>query len=100
MIRRPPRSTRTTHSFPTRRSSDLRKVRDRASYAFALVSVAAGVSMRADRIEDIRIAFGGIAPKPWRAFRAEAALRGGRAPTQAFAAALADALAADRKSVR
>ncbi|MDX3930023.1 MAG: xanthine dehydrogenase family protein subunit M [Shinella sp.] len=53
-----------------------RKVRDRASYAFALVSVAAAVIVRDGAIEDIRLALGGIAPKPWRAFRAEAALRG------------------------
>lgn len=73
--------------------STYRKVRDRASYAFALVSVAAGLTMRGDAIADIGIAFGGIAPKPWRAFKAEAALRGGPATTQAFAAALADELA-------
>ncbi|WP_333826638.1 FAD binding domain-containing protein [Pararhodobacter sp.] len=68
--------------------SAYRKVRDRASYAFALVSVAAGVSMRDGRIEDIRLAFGGIAPKPWRALKAEAALRGGPATPEAFAAAM------------
>jgi xanthine dehydrogenase YagS FAD-binding subunit len=73
--------------------STYRKVRDRASYAFALVSVAAGLTMRAGRIEQIGIAFGGIAPKPWRAFKAEAALRGGPATAQAFAAALGDELA-------
>jgi len=73
--------------------SAYRKVRDRASYAFALVSVAAGVTMRGDRIDDVRIAFGGIAPKPWRAFRAEAALRGAQATPQAFAEAAAVELA-------
>jgi xanthine dehydrogenase YagS FAD-binding subunit len=73
--------------------STYRKVRDRASYAFALVSVAAGLTMRAGAIAEIGIAFGGIAPKPWRAFKAEAALRGGPATAQAFAAALADELA-------
>ncbi|MGQ9367514.1 FAD binding domain-containing protein [Azospirillum sp. ST 5-10] len=73
--------------------SAYRKVRDRASYAFALVSVAAGLTMRGDRIDDVRIAFGGIAPKPWRAFRAEAALRGAAATPDAFAAALADEFA-------
>ena len=71
------------------RHSTYRKVRDRASYAFALVSVAAGLVMRDDRIEDIRIAFGGVAPRPWRAFRAEDALRGGPATVEAFAAAAA-----------
>ena len=74
-------------------SSAYRKVRDRSSYAFALVSVAAGLTMRDDRIDEIRIAFGGIAPKPWRAFRAEAALRGGRATTRAFEDAMAEELA-------
>lgn len=73
--------------------SAYRKVRDRASYAFALVSVAAGLTMRGDRIDDVRIAFGGIAPKPWRAFRSEAALRGAPATAQVFEAALADELA-------
>jgi xanthine dehydrogenase YagS FAD-binding subunit len=79
-------------SSPFARST-YRKVRDRASYAFALVSVAAGLTMRAGTIEEIGIAFGGIAPKPWRAFKAEAALRGGPATAQAFAAALAEELA-------
>lgn len=75
--------------------SAYRKLRDRASYAFALVSVAAGLTMRDGRIEDVAIAFGGIAPKPWRASRAEAVLRGSPATSAAFAAAaeaeLADA---------
>ena len=76
-------------------TSTYRKVRDRASYAFALVSVAAAVEMADDRIADIRIAFGGIAHKPWRATKAEAVLRGGPAIRQAFldaaAAEFADA---------
>lgn len=76
--------------------STYRKVRDRASYAFALVSVAAGVTMHEGRIEQIGIALGGIAPKPWRARKAEAALRGGPATAEAFAAALADELAEAR----
>lgn len=74
--------------------SAYRKVRDRASYAFALVSVAAGLTMREGGIEDIRIAFGGLAPRPWRAFRAEAAMRGGPATVEAVAAAM-DAELAD-----
>ena len=76
-------------------TSTYRKVRDRASYAFALISVAAAVKMDGDRIGDLRIAFGGVAPKPWRALTAEAALRGGPATAQAFldaaAAEFADA---------
>jgi len=65
--------------------STYRKVRDRASYAFALVSVAAGLALDGDRIVDVRIALGGVAAKPWRALRAEAALRGGPATAEAFA---------------
>ncbi|QAY75380.1 xanthine dehydrogenase family protein subunit M [Sphingosinicella sp. BN140058] len=67
--------------------SDYRKVRDRASYAFALVSVAAELTVRDGRVDEVRIALGGIAPKPWRALRAEQALRGGAATAEAFAAA-------------
>jgi xanthine dehydrogenase YagS FAD-binding subunit len=73
--------------------SAYRKVRDRASFAFALVSVAAGLTLRDGRIVDVRIAFGGVAPRPWRAFRAEAALRGGAPTPEAFAAAIAGELA-------
>jgi xanthine dehydrogenase YagS FAD-binding subunit len=61
-----------------------RKVRDRASYAFALVSVAAGLEMEGGMIKDVRIALGGVAHKPWRAERAEAALRGRPATEAAF----------------
>ena len=64
--------------------STYRKVRDRASYAFALVSVAAAVEMEGDRIADLRIAFGGVAHKPWRARTAEAMLRGATASHPAF----------------
>ncbi len=56
--------------------SHYRKVRDRASYAFALVSVAAVLLVRNSVVEFVRIALGGVAPKPWRAFRAEAFLLG------------------------
>ena len=56
--------------------STYRKVRDRSSYAFALVSVAAALELDGDMIADVRVALGGVAPKPWRAWRAEAALRG------------------------
>jgi xanthine dehydrogenase YagS FAD-binding subunit len=64
--------------------SSYRKVRDRASYAFALVSVAAALETDGGAIKDVRIALGGIAHKPWRAERAEAALRGGPATENAF----------------
>lgn len=74
--------------------STYRKVRDRASYAFALVSVAAGLALDGDRIVDVRIALGGVAAKPWRALQAEAALRGGPATAEAFGHAAEAELAA------
>jgi xanthine dehydrogenase YagS FAD-binding subunit len=64
-----------------------RKVRDRSSYAFALVSVAAVLDVADGEVVDLRIALGGVAHKPWRAERAEAALRGGPATEAAFRAA-------------
>ena len=66
------------------RRSTYRKVRDRASYAFALVSVAAALDMEDGRIADVRLALGGVAHKPWRAPRAEAALRGQPASAALF----------------
>ena len=68
--------------FATR--SHYRKVRDRASYAFALVSVAAALDIVGGMIRDVRIALGGVAHVPWRAVRAEAALRGTPATQEAF----------------
>jgi xanthine dehydrogenase YagS FAD-binding subunit len=52
------------------------KVRDRASYAFALVSVAAAIELDGELVRDARIVLGGVAHKPWRAVGAENALRG------------------------
>jgi len=72
-------------SFAAR--SAYRKVRDRASYAFALVSVAAALDVAGGIVRDVRIALGGVAHKPWRALRAEQALRGGPATAEAFGAA-------------
>src|SRR5437899_3375052 len=60
--------------FATR--SHYRKVRDRASYAFALVSVAAAIEEEGGVVRDVRLALGGVAPKPCRAERSEAVLRG------------------------
>jgi xanthine dehydrogenase YagS FAD-binding subunit len=79
--------------------SAYRKVRDRASYAFALVS-AAGVLRVADgRVTDVRLALGGVAHKPWRAARAEEALRGQPATEASFrAAAEAELVAAQPQS--
>jgi xanthine dehydrogenase YagS FAD-binding subunit len=70
--------------LPSAANSTYRKVRDRASYAFALVSVAAAVELEGRLIKDVRIALGGVAHKPWRALKAEAALRGGPANEQAY----------------
>lgn len=79
---------------PLAARSDYRKVRDRASYAFALVSVAAALAVEDGRVSDVRLAFGGVAHRPWRAWKAEAALRGARAEAGAFAAAAEAELAA------
>jgi xanthine dehydrogenase YagS FAD-binding subunit len=73
-----------------------RKVRDRASYAFALVSVAGIVGMEDGRIANASLAFGGLGPMPWRDPAVEAALIGQVPNMEAFAAA-ADALVADAK---
>lgn len=74
--------------------STYRKVRDRASYAFAVVSVAAVLDVVDGTVTDVRLAFGGVAPKPWRAHAAERLLTGGPATREAFAAALDEELAA------
>ena len=76
--------------------STYRKVRDRSSYAFALVSVAAALELDGDAIADVRLALGGVAPKPWRAWRAEEALRG-RPATEASFLEAADAELADAR---
>ncbi|MFD2416464.1 FAD binding domain-containing protein [Amycolatopsis pigmentata] len=76
--------------------STYRKVRDRASYAFALVSVAAALDLDGDAITGVRLALGGVAPKPWRAWRAEEMLRGGGATVENFARA-ADAELAEAR---
>jgi xanthine dehydrogenase YagS FAD-binding subunit len=81
--------------LPSTTRSAYRKVRDRASYAFALVSVAAVVQQAEDgTIIDVRVALGGVAHKPWRATRAEDALRGEPAGIEAFRAAAEAELAA------
>jgi xanthine dehydrogenase YagS FAD-binding subunit len=64
-----------------------RKVRDRASYAFALVSVAAIVDSAQGKIRSARLAFGGLAPKPWRVPQAEEKLAGAAANAASFSAA-------------
>jgi xanthine dehydrogenase YagS FAD-binding subunit len=79
--------------------SAYRKVRDRASYAFALVSVAAALDVADGKVRDVRLALGGVAPKPWRAWKAEQALRGQPATEASFCAA-AEAELADAAGLR
>ncbi|MES2198390.1 MAG: xanthine dehydrogenase family protein subunit M [Pseudomonadota bacterium] len=68
-------------------NSTYRKVRDRASYAFALISVAAALEVKGGSIAGVRLALGGVAHKPWRAAKAEAALMGQPANEASFNAA-------------
>lgn len=76
--------------LPFAAHSTYRKVRDRASYAFALVSVAAALDLADDgTVRDVRLALGGVASKPWRAFQAEEALKGRPATEANFHAAAA-----------
>jgi xanthine dehydrogenase YagS FAD-binding subunit len=63
------------------------KVRERSSFSFAVVSIAAAIELENGLVEDVRIALGGVAHKPWRAFRAEEVLRGGPAAEDRFASA-------------
>jgi xanthine dehydrogenase YagS FAD-binding subunit len=65
------------------------KVRDRMSYAFALISVAAALQLQGDTIKDIRLAMGGVAHKPWRLKQAEDFLRGKSASEVNFRQAMA-----------
>jgi xanthine dehydrogenase YagS FAD-binding subunit len=60
------------------------KVRDRAQYAFALVSVAAALAIKNGKIEAARLALGGVAHKPWRSLEAERVLTGATASMQTF----------------
>jgi len=76
--------------------SHYHKVRDRASYEFALASVACAVHVDGDRIVDARLALGGVATVPWRARAAEDALRGATAGEEAFRRAAAIALSGAR----
>ena len=87
-IELPPRGFATNYSYL--------KIRDRLSYAFALVSVAAAMEIEGGRITEARLALGGVAHKPWRRAAAEAALRGEAADRAAFAKA-ADILLRDAK---
>jgi xanthine dehydrogenase YagS FAD-binding subunit len=85
--------------LPFATCSRYRKVRDRASYAFALVSLAAAVDVDQGMIRDVRLAFGGLATIPWRAQKAEAVLRGAPATEASFVQA-AEAELADARPLR
>ena len=86
-------------ALPLAGNSTYRKVRDRASYAFALVSVAAALEVEGGTVKDVRLALGGVAHKPWRASTAEAALRGRPATAESFRAA-AEAELAEARPLR
>ena len=70
--------------LPFARHSRYRKVRDRASYAFALVSVAAALEVQSGVVSQVRLALGGVAPRPWRALAAERVLQGAPATPETF----------------
>ncbi len=74
------------------------KLRERTSYAFALVSAAAGLRLDGQRIVEARLALGGVALKPWRAREAERALAGQACGEETFRAAAGAALADARPS--
>ncbi|WP_406386048.1 FAD binding domain-containing protein [Streptomyces sp. NBC_01618] len=74
--------------------SRYRKVRERASYAFAIGSVAAALDVQDDVVREVRLAFGAVASRPWRARTAERVLTGGPVSAVAFAAAADAELAA------
>ncbi|MFI7699997.1 FAD binding domain-containing protein [Nonomuraea sp. NPDC049480] len=71
-------------ALPIAAHSRYRKVRDRASYAFALVSVAAALEVRHGAVTTVRLALGGVAAKPWRASKAEQTLLGAPATEESF----------------
>src|SRR5882757_5540750 len=83
-------------ALPLARRSTYRKVRDRSSYAFALVSVAAALEVEGGMIKDVRLALGGVAHKPWRAHAAEGLLRGKQPSEEVFRHASVAELAAAR----
>lgn len=82
--------------LPLARRSRYRKVRDRASFSFAVVSAAVAVDVVDGTVRDARVALGGVAHVPWRARRAETALRGAPATEEAFARAAEAELGAAR----
>ncbi|MGW7270684.1 FAD binding domain-containing protein [Streptomyces sp. NPDC054864] len=79
---------------PVAAHSRYRKVRERASYAFAIGSIAAALDAHDGVVREVRLAFGAVASRPWRAREAERVLTGGPATAEAFAAAADAELAA------
>jgi xanthine dehydrogenase YagS FAD-binding subunit len=79
--------------LPMARRSHYLKIRDRASYEFALASAAVALELNGETITQARVGLGGIATKPWRSHEAEAALRGKKAVRETFRAAADAALA-------
>jgi xanthine dehydrogenase YagS FAD-binding subunit len=86
-------------ALPLAANSAYRKVRDRSSYAFALISVAAALRVEEGIVAEARVALGGVAHKPWRASKAEAALIG-RPATEATFRAAAEAELTDARPLR
>ncbi len=84
---------------PFAQRSHYLKLRDRASYAFALVSVAAALDLKNGTIRAARVALGGVAHKPWRAVEAEKILVGAKANEQTFQRA-AEATVRDAKTYK
>jgi xanthine dehydrogenase YagS FAD-binding subunit len=82
--------------LPFAARSRYRKVRERASFAFAVVSAAAALDVRDGTVADARLALGGVAHAPWRALAAEDVLRGAPASAETFAAAAEAAVAGAR----
>jgi xanthine dehydrogenase YagS FAD-binding subunit len=83
-------------ALPLARRSSYTKVRERASFSFAVVSVAAALAVEDGVVKGVRIALGGVAHKPWRAHRAEEALPGSPANDESFARAAETELAEAR----
>jgi xanthine dehydrogenase YagS FAD-binding subunit len=71
-------------TLPFAVNSRYRKARERASFSFAIGSVAAALDVADGVVRDVRIALGAVAHRPWRAYRAEAALRGSPATEAVF----------------
>jgi len=79
---------------PVAAGSRYRKVRERASYAFAIGSIAAALDVQEGVVREVRLAFGAVASRPWRARTAERVLTGAPADAETFAAAADAELAA------